>query len=78
LALTVLYPASIFPVIIACRWLIWFEVFDENGQIFNALNTAYAPVVWAVERSPGINEVAGRALAKASPPNSVPSTSSLE
>jgi hypothetical protein len=70
LAVTVLYPASIFPVTLACRWLIWFEVFTTNSRIFHALNAAHAPVVWTIERSPAINEAAGHALAKVSPPDS--------
>jgi hypothetical protein len=56
LALFVLYPASIFPVTIACRWLIWFEALNGNSQALHVLNTFYAPVVWVFERSPAINQ----------------------
>jgi hypothetical protein len=72
LAVVAAYPASIFPVLIACRWLIWFEVLPTHDHAVRILSTAYAPVVWTLEQSPAISHAAGHVLAKLSPPESEP------
>ncbi|HEV3300536.1 MAG TPA: hypothetical protein VG055_12890 [Planctomycetaceae bacterium] len=72
LAVVAAYQASIFPVLLACRWLVWFEVLPTNGHTVRVLSTAYAPVVWTLEQSPALSNAAGHVLAKVSPPESAP------